>query len=72
VRRFGCLDQWGILEKALGMIGLGDIELESDEFNRRFALRSLDRRFAVTLVAGSSSISWMLWPSTEIPCRATP
>jgi len=40
----------GILEKALGMIGWGDIELESDEFNRRFALRSADRRFAVTLV----------------------
>ena len=31
-------------------MGLGDIELESDEFNRRFALRSPDRRFAVTLV----------------------
>ena len=40
----------GILEKALGLVGLGDIELESDEFNRRFALRSPDRRFAVTLV----------------------
>ena len=40
----------GILEKALGLIGMGDIELESDEFNRRFALRSHDRRFAVTLV----------------------
>jgi hypothetical protein len=40
----------GILEKALGLVGLGDIELESDEFNRRFALHSPDRRFAVTLV----------------------
>jgi hypothetical protein len=40
----------GILEKALGLVGLGDIELESEEFNRRFALRSPDRRFAVTLV----------------------
>ena len=40
----------GILEKALDLVGLGDIELESDEFNRRFALRSPDRRFAVTLV----------------------
>ena len=40
----------GFLEKALDLVGLGDIELESDEFNRRFALRSPDRRFAVTLV----------------------
>lgn len=40
----------GLLEKALAMVGLGDIELESDEFNRRFALRSADRRFAVALV----------------------
>ena len=40
----------GLVERALDLVGLGDIELESDEFNRRFALRSLDRRFAVTLV----------------------
>jgi hypothetical protein len=40
----------GIFEKALGLVGMGDIELESDEFNRLFALRSPDRRFAVTLV----------------------
>jgi len=40
----------GILEKALDLVGLGDIELESDAFNHRFALRSPDRRFAVTLV----------------------
>jgi hypothetical protein len=40
----------GFMEKALDLLGLGDIELESDEFNRRFALRSPDRRFAVTLV----------------------
>jgi hypothetical protein len=40
----------GLFEKALGFVGFGDIELESDEFNRRFALRCPDRRFAVTLV----------------------
>jgi hypothetical protein len=40
----------GILSKALSLLGLGDIELESEEFNRRFTLRSPDRRFAVTLV----------------------
>jgi hypothetical protein len=40
----------GILEKALDLVGFGDIQLESDEFNRLFALRSPDRRFAVTLV----------------------
>jgi len=40
----------GFLQKALGFVGLGDIELESEEFNRRFALRSHDRRFAVALV----------------------
>jgi hypothetical protein len=40
----------GLMEKALDLVGLGDIELESNEFNRRFALRSSDRRFAVTLV----------------------
>jgi len=39
----------GFVEKALDLVGLGSIELESDEFNRRFALRSPDRRFAVTL-----------------------
>lgn len=40
----------GIIERALDLVGLGDIELESEAFNRRFALRSPDRRFAVTLV----------------------
>jgi hypothetical protein len=40
----------GFVERALELVGLGDIDLESDEFNRRFALRSPDRRFAVTLV----------------------
>lgn len=40
----------GILDKALDLVGLGDIQLESEEFNRRFALRSPDRRFAVTLI----------------------
>ena len=40
----------GILEKAINLVGFGDIELESEEFNRLFALRSPDRRFAVTLV----------------------
>lgn len=40
----------GLVERALDLVGLGDIELESDAFNRRFALRSGDRRFAVTLV----------------------
>jgi hypothetical protein len=44
------INREGLLEKALGLVGLGDIELESDEFNRRFALRSEDKRFAVTLV----------------------
>jgi hypothetical protein len=39
-----------LLEKALDLMGLGDIEVESEEFNRQFALRSPDRRFAVTLV----------------------
>ena len=34
----------GLLDKALGLVGLGDIRLESGEFNRRFALRSPDRR----------------------------
>jgi hypothetical protein len=38
------------LERALDLVGLGDIDLESDEFNRRFSLRSPDRRFAVALV----------------------
>ncbi len=40
----------GLLAKALSLVGLGDIDLESEEFNRRFTLRSPDRRFAVTLV----------------------
>ena len=40
----------GIIEKALDLVGFGDIQLESDEFNRLFALRSPDHRFAVTLV----------------------
>ncbi|MFL6206000.1 MAG: hypothetical protein ACJ739_11675 [Acidimicrobiales bacterium] len=40
----------GILDKALGLVGMGDIELESDQFNRMFALHSPDRRFAVTFV----------------------
>jgi hypothetical protein len=39
-----------LVERALDLVGLGDIDLESDEFNRRFALRSPDRRFAVALV----------------------
>jgi hypothetical protein len=44
------INREGLWEKALDLVGLGDIELESDEFNRRFALRSDDRRFAVTFV----------------------
>lgn len=39
-----------LLDRALSLVGIGDIALESDEFNRRFTLRSPDRRFAVTLV----------------------
>lgn len=40
----------GFLAKALSLVGLGDIEVESEEFNRLFSLRSPDRRFAITLV----------------------
>ncbi len=40
----------GILEKALDLVGFSDIQLESEAFNRQFALRSPDRRFAVTFV----------------------
>jgi len=52
----------GFLEKALDLVGWGSIELESDEFNRRFALRSPDRRFAIT-VCDASMIDFLL--STE-------
>ena len=54
------------MERALDLVGLGDIELESDEFNRRSALA--DRRFAVTLV-DAQMIDFLL--STERGSRSS-
>lgn len=40
----------GLLDKMVGVIGGGDIDFESEEFNRLFTVRSPDRRFASALV----------------------
>jgi hypothetical protein len=55
----------GLLEKALDLVGMGSIDLESDEFNRRFALRSPDRRFAVAL-CDAGMIDFLLGCTNEI------
>jgi hypothetical protein len=40
----------GVLDKVLNAVGGGDIDFESEEFNRLFAVRCVDRRFASALV----------------------
>jgi hypothetical protein len=40
----------GLMDKMASVIGGGDIDLESEEFNRLFAVRCADRRFASALV----------------------
>jgi hypothetical protein len=40
----------GVVDKVLNTVGGGDIDFESEEFNRTFAVRCSDRRFAQTLV----------------------
>jgi hypothetical protein len=39
-----------VLDKVAGALGFEDIDFESDEFNRTFAVRCLDRRFAMALI----------------------
>jgi hypothetical protein len=40
----------GVFEKLLNALAGGDIDFESEEFNRLFAVRCLDRRFASALI----------------------
>jgi hypothetical protein len=40
----------GVLDRVAGALGFADIDFESDEFNRTFAIRSPDRKFAMTLI----------------------
>jgi hypothetical protein len=40
----------GLLEKAYSALGSGDIDFESEEFNRTFAVRCDDRRFASAFI----------------------
>jgi len=40
----------GIVDKVLNAVGDGDIDFESEEFNRTFAVRCADRRFAQALI----------------------
>jgi hypothetical protein len=40
----------GLMDKMASVIGGGDIDFESEEFNRLFAVRCADRRFASALV----------------------
>ncbi|MGZ4786729.1 MAG: hypothetical protein ACXV5S_13750, partial [Acidimicrobiales bacterium] len=40
----------GIVDKAFQMVGLPDIDFESEEFNRMFVVQCADRRFASALI----------------------
>ena len=55
----------GLFEKALDLVGMGSIDVESDEFNRRFALRSPDRRFALAL-CDAAMIDFLIGGTNEI------
>ena len=47
------------------LVGRRDIEIESDEFNRRYRVRCADERFAVTLL-DPHMIAFMLSPSSGL------
>jgi hypothetical protein len=62
-RRFSCalalvggswpritVEREGMVDRIAGALGVGDIEVESDEFNRLFAVQCEDRRFASALL----------------------
>ncbi len=40
----------GLLDRLAGVIGLDDIDFESDEFSRRFYVKSSDKRFAYAVI----------------------
>lgn len=77
----------GLAEKAFSALGVGDIDFESEEFNRTFAVRCLDRRFATAfldarmidlLVGTKGELSfalkgrWLLIWRKPVPARLVP
>lgn len=60
------LKREGFLSRLADHAGFRDIELESEEFNRRYELKCDDRRFAVALV-DARMIQWLLDHGEE--CR---
>jgi hypothetical protein len=77
----------GLTEKAFSALGVGDIDFESEEFNRTFAVRCLDRKFATAcldarmidlLVSTKGELSfalkgrWLLIWRKPVPARLVP
>lgn len=77
----------GLAEKALSALGEADIDFESEEFNRTFAVRCADRRFATAfldarmidlLVGTKGELSfvlkgrWLLIWRKPVPARLVP
>ncbi|HET7482076.1 MAG TPA: hypothetical protein VFK89_04375 [Actinomycetota bacterium] len=53
-----------MLARAAGHIGLGDINFESEEFNRQFAIKASDRAYAFKLI-DARMIQWLLFLGTS-------
>ncbi len=44
------IEREGVLDRVAGALGFDDIDFESDEFNRTYAVHCQDRRFAMALI----------------------
>lgn len=55
----------GVMELVRSVLPLGDLETESDAFNRRFEVRAADRRFANALL-DQRMMAWLLEQPVEV------
>ena len=55
----------GLVELVRSVLPLGDLQTESDAFNRRFELRAADRRFANALL-DQRMMAWLLEQPVEV------
>jgi hypothetical protein len=62
------LGRAGLGRKLLGLVGIRDLQLESDEFNKTFQIRTEDDRFAYA-VLHPRTMEWML---ADQRCRELP
>jgi hypothetical protein len=54
-----CLDHEDFLTKLGRQVGIHDVELECDEFNKRFRVKCPEQKFAFTLLDGDM-MQWLL------------